>query len=207
MRRGILCTTFIILLGCSSAEQGTIPFSRSVTPDDAYTIIWHGVSKAYRYNDGKWLRDESYDYEFDVVQKRYTNKWKSIKSLHRLHPDYDGKAGDRNQTMYFEMVYNGLVDQKVSAAITSTLGNGTGTTDVEFRKSELIMYVPNASRFAPFNKFRIKQNYNYEEGVLTETVELVKEKDGMETPFMKNEETAFIFLKGELDNAPTIYTE
>jgi hypothetical protein len=109
--------------------------------------------------------------------------------------------------MYFEVAYKNLIDGKVQAVINSSLGNGTGTTDTEFRKSVLTMYVPNASKFMPYNKFRITQNYNYEAGVLTETVELIKEKDGKEIPFMKNEETALIFVKSKLDKAPTTFKQ
>jgi len=210
MRKTFFSATAIIsmiLASCSSSKQLIVPLNRSVELDDTYTIIWNGVSKAYRYENGQWLRAESYDYQFDVVQKRYDNHWKSVKSLHRIHPDYDGKAGDRDQTMYFEVAYKNLIDGQVNAIISSSLGNGTGTTDTEFRKSVLTMYVPNASKFMPYNKFRITQNYNYEEGVLTETVELIKEKDGKETPFMKNEETALIFIKSKLDKAPTTFKQ
>lgn len=197
----------LILVSCSSSKQAIIPLNRSIELDDTYTIIWNGISKAYRYENGQWLRAENYDYQFDVVQKRYDNHWKSVKSLHRIHPDYDGKAGDRDQTMYFEVVYKNLIDGKVQAIINSSLGNGTGTTDTEFRKSELTMFVPNASKFMPYNKFRITQNYDYEKGVLTETVELILEKDGKETPFMKNEETALIFIKSKLDQSPTTFKQ
>ena len=199
--------TAIIFASCSTSKQSIIPLNRSIELDDTYTIIWNGISKAYRYENGQWIRAESYDYQFDVVQKRYDNHWKSVKSLHRIHPDYDGKAGDRDQTMYFEVAYKNLIDGKVQAIINSSLGNGTGTTDTKFRKSVLIMYVPNASMFMPYNKFRITQHYDYENGVLTETVELTKEKDGKETPFMKNEETALIFIKSKLDKAPTTFKQ
>ena len=199
--------TFMILTSCSTSKQVTVPLSRSVELDDTYTIIWNGISKAYRYENGQWLRAENYDYQFDVVQKRYDNHWKSVKSLHRIHPDYDSKAGNRDQTMYFEVAYHNLIDGEVQASINSSLGNGTGTTDTEFRKSVLTMYVPNASMLMPYNKFRITQNYNYEDGVLTETVELIKEKDGNEIPFMKNEETALIFIKSKLDKAPTTFKQ
>ena len=197
----------LIIASCSSSKQVIVPLSKSIELDDTYTIIWNGISKAYRYENGAWKRAENYDYQFNVVQKRYDNHWKSVKSLNRIHPDYDGKAGDRDQTMYFEVAYKKLIDGKVQATINSSLGNGTGITDIEFRKSELTMYVPNASRFMPYNKFKITQNYDYEKGVLTETVELLKEKDGKETPFMKNEETALIFIKSKLDKAPTTYKQ
>lgn len=185
------------------SQKTVIPLNKSIEPDDAYTIIWNGTSKAYRYENGNWSRDETYDYQFNVVQKRYENRWKSIKTLHRIHPDYDGKAGDRDQTMYFEVAYKTLEEQKVQSEIRTSIGNGTGTSDTEFRVSEFTMYVPNPSRFLPYNKFRITQNYDYEAGKLTETVELLLEKEGKDVPFMKNEETALIFIKSKLDKAPT----
>ncbi|MBY0427279.1 MAG: hypothetical protein K2Q22_16710 [Cytophagales bacterium] len=210
MKKTIIITVIVsgwLFTGCSSPKPITIPLQRSLEWNDTYTIIWNGISKAYRYDEGKWKRDDSYDYQFDVVQKRYENRWKSVKSLHRLHPDYNGKAGDRDQTMYFEIDYRKLVERKVQADIHSSLGNGTGITDSEFRQTELVMYVPQPSSFMPYNKFRISQNYNYESGVLTETVELILEKDGKEFPFMKNEETALIFVQGKLDKAPTSFRQ
>ncbi|WP_028980332.1 hypothetical protein [Sporocytophaga myxococcoides] len=202
----IIVLILLTLWSCSSSKKATIPLSETVLADDTYTIIWNGVSHAYRYENKTWIRDEQYDYQFDVIQKRYDNLWKSIKSLHRIHPEYDGKAGDRDQTMYFELAYNSLNDSnKVISTIISTLGDGTGLCDPEFRNSQLIMYVKEPSSFLPYNKFRITQHYNYEEGLLTETVELLNEKDGIETPFMKNEETAWFYIKGKLDKAPTIF--
>lgn len=203
----IAAMAVMILMSCSAPRQTVIPLSRSVELDDTYTIIWNGISKAYRYENGQWTRAENYDYQFDVVQKRYDDHWRSVKSLHRIHPEYDGKAGDRDQAMYFELAYKDLVDGKVQATINSSLGNGTGTTDAEFRKSELTMYIADAGRFMPYNKFRITQHYDYEKGMLTETVELIKEKDGKDIPFMKNEETALIFIKGQLENAPTTFKQ
>lgn len=199
---------YAVLLSCSltfaaTAQQTVIPLSQSVAFDDTYTIIWNGISKAFRYENGNWSRDERYDYQFSVVQKRYDNHWKSIKTLHRTHPDYDGKAGDRDQTMYFEVLYNSMEGQSVHSTIQSSIGNGTGTSDPEFRDSELTMYVPKPGKFLPYNKFRITQHYDYEAGILTETVELLLEKDGKEKPFMKNEETALIYLKSKLNEAPT----
>ncbi|WP_430405472.1 hypothetical protein [Fluviicola sp.] len=198
---------FLLLANYTAAQQSIIPPSTKLEFDDSYTIIWNGISKAYRYENEQWVRAETYDYQFDVIQKRYDNQWKSVKSLHRIHPDYDGKAGERDQTMYFEVLYKSLQDAKVQSVIQSSIGNGTGTSDVEFRVSELTMYVPKPSKFLPYNKFRITQSYNYEEGKLTETVELILEKDGTEKPFMKNEETALIFLQTKLDKAPTSFKQ
>jgi hypothetical protein len=193
------------LMSSASAQKSVIPFNTKVEVEDTFTIIWNGISEAYRYDNGSWIRAENYDYQFNVTQKRYENQWKSIKSMHRTHPDYDGKAGSRDQTMYFEVDYKNLKENKVLSVISSSLGDGVGTADKEFRNSQLIMYVKNPGMFMPYNKFRITQKYDYESGILTETVELLKEKDGKETPFMKNEEKAYFYLKGKLNQAPTVF--
>jgi hypothetical protein len=204
----IIAITLLTLGSCGSYKKATIPTSEKVIMNDTYTIIWNGVSHAYRYENNNWVRDEQYDYQFNVIQKRYDNLWKSVKSLHRIHPEYDGKAGERDQTMYFEVAYNCLVDSNnVKSSIISSLGNGSGLSDPEFRNSQLTMYVSSPGIFLPYNKFRITQHYNYEEGILTETVELIKEKNGIETPFMKNEETAWFYIKGKLDKAPTVFRQ
>jgi hypothetical protein len=202
----VAITLFFNINGCmGQKKQVTIPLTATVQIEDTYTIIWNGVSLAYRYNNNAWERDARYDYVFDVIQKRYDNNWKSIKSLHRLHPDYDDKAGERDQTMYFDLAYNNLKDNKVATAIKSSLGDGLGTSDKEFRDQELILYLKDVSMFSPYNKIKITQKYSYEEGKLTETVLLSKEKGGKETLFMKNEETAYFYIKGKLNGAPTVF--
>ncbi|MGF1637074.1 MAG: hypothetical protein ACFCUU_08380, partial [Cyclobacteriaceae bacterium] len=112
----------MILGSCSTSQQAIVPLHHTVELDDTYTILWNGISKAYSYKNGQWLRAENYDYQFNVVQKRYDNHWKSVKSMQRIHPDYDGKAGDRNQTMYFEIAYQNLIEGKVQAIVNSSLG-------------------------------------------------------------------------------------
>ncbi|CCH01858.1 hypothetical protein FAES_3852 [Fibrella aestuarina BUZ 2] len=197
----------LLLTSYASAQKSTIPVERKAAFEDTYTIIWNGYSKAYTYTDGTWLRAEPFDYYFDVVQKRYDNEWKSVKSLHRLHPDYNGKAGDRDQTMYFGVTYESLVANKVIGNMYSSLGNGRLTTDHEFRNSIIEIDVKNAGLFTPYNKIRITQKYDYEHGKLTETVLLVKAKGSEETPFMKNEEEAYFYTKGKLDKAPTTFNQ
>ncbi len=201
----IFALAIIWLAGCASSQKAVVPFSTKVVVEDTYTLIWNGTSEAYRFVDGHWVRAENYDYQFTVAQKRYDNQWKSIKSLHRIHPDYDGKAGDREQTMYFDIAYKTLQAGKINTVITSSIGDGVGISDPEFRDTQMTMYMKDPSMFSPFNKYRITQKYNYEEGILTETVELLKEKDGKEIPFMKNEEKAYIYLKGKLNQAPTTF--
>ena len=185
-----------------ASGQVIIPLSTEVVVDDTYTIIWNGASIAYRMVNDKWERAADYDYQFSVMQKRYDNLWKSVKTLHRMHPDYNGKAGQRDQTMYFQLQYSSRNDS-VICDLTSSLGKGFGFTDKEFRNQTIEFKVEGISKFAPYDHIRITQVYKYEQGVLDETVFLFKKKDGKEIPFMKNEEHASFYMKGKLDAAPT----
>jgi hypothetical protein len=172
------------------------------TIEDNYTIVWVGTGESYIFNEGEYVRNESNDYSFEVVQRRYGNTWKSVKNMHRIHPDYDGKAGEREQTMFFGIKFSNQ-GSKIVSKLNSSLGNGTGISDNEFRKQTIQFTAEGVSSFAPFNTYRITQDYQYEKGLLLETVELFKIKDGEEIPFAKIEEKAFIFRPTKLDNAPT----
>ena len=179
-----------------------VPLSNTINLDDAYTIIWYGKSEAHIYKNGQYIRYPEYDYVFNVIQKRYQDTWKSIKTLHRNHESYDGKGGARSQSMCFEVAYKREWENLVSQLHT-TLGDGTGISDGEFRKQTLEMKA-DISKYAPYNMIRINQEYKYEEGLLIETVELFKKlPDGSELPFMKNEESAYFYLRWKLDAAPT----
>ncbi|MCX6266744.1 MAG: hypothetical protein NTW16_05215 [Bacteroidetes bacterium] len=195
-----------VIVNFSFAQKVIIPLTDTVQLEDTYTIIWNGSSIAYRFVSEKWERAANYDYQFSVMQKRYENQWKSVKTLHRMHPDYDGKAGQRDQTMYFELTYH-LRNDSVICDLNSSLGKGKGNSDKEFRKQSIEFKVENLSKFAPYDHIRITQEYKYEQGLLQETVLLFKLKDGKEIPFMKNDEKAYFYLKGKLDKAPTLFKE
>ncbi len=191
------------LSSCVTSNKMIIPISKTLpTVEDNYSIVWVGSGESYVYINGKYQRSESNDYSFEVVQRRYGNSWKSIKNMHRIHPNYDGKAGAREQTMFFGIDF--LKDEdKVISTIKSSLGNGTGITDNEFREQVIQFSIDDISSFAPYNTMRITQHYKYEEGILQETVELFKLSDGKETPFAKIEERAVIFRPVTLKSAPT----
>jgi hypothetical protein len=168
-------------------------------------FVCKGVFRVYYLADGKEVNTRfilENDYVFNVTQKRYQQQWKSTKCLHRLHPEYDGKAGVRSQTMYFEINY-ALVGSKLAVNLFSSLGKGKGFSDREFRNQTLDFEVEGMSSFAPYDHIRIDQTYKYEEGLLEETVFLYKLKDGKEIPFMKNEEKAYFYVKSKLEQAPT----
>lgn len=200
-----------LMSACSTVNKTAIvPITQKSNFEDTYTIIWNGKSEAYRFINGQYVRDETYDYVFNVIQKRYDNQWKSTKTLHRNHPNYDFKGGERSQSMYFELNFT-QSENVVKTQLNTSLGNGSGVSDYEFREQMFeIKLLPkisyyNISKYAPYNKIKITQHYKYEEGVLLETVELFKEINGKIVPFMKNEETATFYLKNKLDKAPTTF--
>jgi major membrane immunogen (membrane-anchored lipoprotein) len=193
----------VLLTSCGTSNKIIIPTSKTLPSiDDNYTIVWVGSGKSYVFVDGEYVRSESNDYSFEVVQRRYGNNWKSIKNMHRIHPDYDGKAGPREQTMFFGVEFSKQAD-KIVSRISSSLGSGSGISDNEFREQVIQFYVDGTGSFAPYNTMRITQHYKYEQGALFETVELFKLKDDKEMPFVKIEERAMIFRAQKLENAPT----
>jgi len=192
-----------LLSSCGTSNKIIIPTSKLLpTIKDNYTIVWVGSGESYVYIDGEYQRSQSNDYSFEVIQRRYGNSWKSIKNMHRIHPDYDGKAGEREQTMFFGIDFSKKKNEIVST-INSSLGSGNGVSDKEFREQQIQFSVNEISSFAPYNTMRITQHYKYEQGLLLETVELFKLKDGNEIPFAKIEERAVIFRPVTLENAPT----
>ena len=193
----------MLFTSCGTTDKIIVPLSKTLPSiDDNYTIVWVGKGESYVFKDGKYVRSESNDYFFEVVQRRYGHTWKSIKNMHRVHPDYNGKAGPREHTMYFEIVFS-KQGGRIVAKVNSSLGSGTGISDNEFREQTIRFSADGVSKFAPYNTYRITQHYKYEEGILSETVELFKLKEGKETPFAKIEEKAHIFRPVKLANAPT----
>ena len=191
------------LTACGTTRNSIIPVSETLPSiEDNYTIVWVGSGEAYSYTNGGYQRVTSNDYSFEVIQRRYENSWKSIKNMHRIHPEYDGAAGEREQTMFFAIDFK-KQNGEVISTLNSSLGHGGGTSDEEFRKQKLQFAVEGISSFAPYNTMRITQHYKYEEGVLLETVELFKLEEGVETPFAKIEEKAWIFRPNKLNTAPT----
>lgn len=193
----------VLFFTCCSNSKVVIPTDKNLPSiEDNFAILWVGKGEAYAHIEGQYQRSPSNDYSFEVIQRRYGNSWRSIKNMHRIHPDYDGKAGPREQTLFFTIDFaqkNGAL----KSTINSSIGAGSGYSDVEFREQGFQLESENVSSFSPYNTFRITQHYKYEEGVLHETVELFKLKKGQEFPFAKIEEEAIIFRPKKLQGAPT----
>ena len=161
--------------------------------------MWVGHGTCERLENGQWVRKPEFDYEFSVEQRRNGKRWESVKSLRRRHPGYDGSAGARLQTLYFQLSFAASATAPgVAANITSSLGGGSGATDREFRDATLEIKA-DVSRFAPFDRYRITQHYNYEAGELVEDVEL---NDGSK-PWVRNHEVATLFAASKFAAPPS----
>ena len=196
---GLLGTLCLASQGCAMQTPSWVPLRASLSAKVDATLVWVGRGECERLENGTWVRKPEFDYEFSVEQRRSGKHWESVKSMRRRHPGYDGSAGGRLQTLYFQLDFDVSVSAPgVDASIKSSLGAGRGVTDREFRKATLEIKA-DVSRFAPFDRYRITQSYNYEAGQLVEDVEL---NDG-DKPWVRNHEVATLFAANKFDQAPT----
>ena len=183
-------------VACSHAPE-VVPLSASSPPEPTLVLVWVGRGETERFERGAWVKAPSFDYDFSVEQRRDPDHWHSVKSLRRRHPDYDGSAGPRAQTYFFD-VQLGAAGGDVPLGIASTLGDGSGRSDPEFRHAVLDLKA-NVSSFAPFDAYRITQSYLYEEGRLDEVVEL----NDHGAPWVRIHESARLFAAQKFTEAPT----
>lgn len=185
---------------CHTESAPVVPLRAKASPPPETTLVWVGRGEAERFDRGRWVRAEAFDYEFTVEQRRYPDHWESVKHMTRRHPAYDGSAGPRDQTLYFELHLGPSSPAgKLPVRIESTLGPGEGSSDKTFERASLVMH-PDISSFAPFDTYRIEQSYLYREGKLTETVAL----DKGDRPWVRNRETATLFAEHRFDGPPTV---
>jgi len=185
--------------GCASTSPW-MPLSTSPILEGELTLVWVGRGECERLEGGTWVRRPELDYDFSVEQHRLGDHWESVKSMRRRHPDYDGVAGERAQTMFFRLDFSPTdAAGKVDAKLTASIGNGSGVTDRAYRKAELNFLAAGVSSFAPFDRYRITQSYDYEQGRLTELVELNKG----DAPWVRNREVARLFAARKFEAPPT----
>jgi hypothetical protein len=187
------------LLGCGASAPSWTPLSAEsvAQPDTPLLFVGHGECE--RLEDGKWVRRPELDYEFSVEQHRRGAHWSSVKTMRRRHPAYDGSAGPRSQTYFFELDYAPVdANGQVPGQLVSSLGKGSLLADPEFRTAVMEIRA-DVSRFAPFDRYKITQSYQYERGRLEELVEL---RDG-DQPWVRNREVAQIYRPHRFDSAPT----
>lgn len=195
-------SNLLLTVGATACAGSTpwVPLTPQPDPPPELTLVWVGRGECERLEGGAWVRVPELDYDFSVEQRRHGDRWSSVKSMRRRHPTYDGEAGERAQTYFFELAIGPVgADGKVQTQLRSSLGQGQGVTDPEFREAELEFLAEGVSSMAPFDRYRIRQRYDYEAGQLTETVELNKG----EAPWVRNREVATLFAARRFEGAPT----
>lgn len=195
-----LAAVAVCVSGCG-ASAPWVPLRAGAPAEAELTLVWVGRGECERLEGGAWVRHPEFDYDFSVEQRRMGDRWESVKSMRRLHPAYDGSAGERAQTYFFHLAWERPeTDGVLRARLTSTIGHGEGTTDREFRRAELNFTADGVSSMAPFDRYRITQTYDYEAGRLTETVELNKGA----AAWVRNHEVATLYAAHRFDRAPTV---
>lgn len=184
----------LFLTGCATGESSVLTGARG-DRDPARQLVWVGTGTAWRFENGTWVRTPDQDYEFLVRQNRYDGYWESLKVQNRTAADYDGAAGPADQQHFFRITYGDPdADGVLPVTVDSTYGNGTGTSDPDFERAMLEIDAK-VGFLAPYNTIRINQHYDYQQGVLRETVLLLEvADDGTEHPFVRIDEEARIFV-------------
>ena len=179
------------LVACSSLRT-PLPLTDMPPPPALSSSLFVGSAQAFRFAEASWVRVPTYDYEFLVLERRYADRWEVIKEIHHRHPRYDGRAGARDQTLYFLVRTSPAADGGLDLAVEGTLGAGKGHEGTE---GELEIEMASAERgwFVPFDTIRIRQTRGSARGRLEEVVELFSRKDGREIPFMKMQEQGMVY--------------
>ena len=190
-----------LLIACGGSSPPWMPLRATAEAEPEMTLLWVGRGECERFEDGVWVRRPEFDYEFNVEQRRFADHWESSKSLKRLHPNYDGSAGERTQTLFFAVDYQmPNTENSVTGKLRCSLGDGEVKTDPEFRKAT-VQIAANISSMAPFDRYIITQDYQYEAGTLEELVALNKG----DKPWVRNKEHATLYSKNRFDHAPTTH--
>lgn len=206
-------TAFIVSVASTAGMTGAaraapapsnLPASEAPFAVPRVLLAWVGTGSASVHSNGAWRRVPEHDYEFSVIQRRHAGHWESVKAQHRRHPGYDGSAGPREQVHYFrvDLTAQAAADE-LGFGLRSSFGDGQGRIDREFRNGRMEFEAKGVSLFAPYNRYRITQQYRYEQGQLVEVVELFKKKGELETPFMRFEERATLLAPQRFAAAPT----
>ncbi len=187
---------FLMLLAACASTPSLLPLRTGAPPDARLTLVWVGRGEAWRMDNGELVRIPQFDYDFSVEQRRYADRWESVKLMRRAHPDYDGSAGPREQVLHFQLGLDGRGGEQVGGGITSSLGSGAWVADAAFRTSTIDLKA--AGAMLPFDAYRIVQRYGYEQGTLDETVELLNHGE----LWVRNHEHATLFAPHTFDAAP-----
>jgi hypothetical protein len=187
----ILLAGTAFLGGCASTTS-PLPLTDAPPPAPSSSSAFAGHARAFRFVQGAWVAAPEYDYDFLVLERRFTDHWEAIKEIHRRHTRYDGLAGPRDQTLYFAVRTSPAPDGGHDLVADGSLGRGSGH---EKAGGGLVLELASARKgwFVPFDTIRIRQERPALEGRVRETVELLSKGKGREIPFMKMEEEGLVY--------------
>jgi hypothetical protein len=179
------------LTACTTL-QSSLPLTDQPPQRPLSSSVFAGHARAARFVAGSWLPVPEHDYDFLVLERRFADRWEAVKEIHRRHPRYDGRAGPRDQTLYFTVRPSPTADGGLDLAVEGSLGAGKGH---EGPGGGLVIELAAAARgwFVPFDTVRISQSREGATGRLAETVELFSRRDGEETPFMRMAEEGIVY--------------
>lgn len=190
--RRAFCLIFAVTLTACSRLNTPLPLTDLPPPRPLSSFVLIGHARAFRSDQGKWVREAGQDYDYLVLERRYATRWEAVKEIHHLNPGYDGRAGPRDQTLYFAVTTSAAADGGLDLAVSGTLGTGVGHASPN--GAVMIELMP-AQRgiFVPYDTIRIRQKREGVAGRMEEVVELFSRRQGGEVPFMKMEEEGVIY--------------
>jgi hypothetical protein len=194
--RCILFFFIFPLVACANLRT-PLPLSEVPPAPALSSTVFVGYAQASRFVNGNWVPVPEYDYEFLLLERRFSARWETTKEIHRRHPRYDGRAGPRDQTLSFIVRTSPAPGGGTDLAVEGTLGEGKGREEAE---GGLVIELASAQRgwFIPFDTIRIRQARGPDKGRVEEVVELFSIKDGREVPFMKMHEKGVIYRPAAL---------
>ncbi|HSB37001.1 MAG TPA: hypothetical protein VLH41_08985, partial [Thermoanaerobaculia bacterium] len=180
------------LAGCASGSL-PLPLAESPPPVPTSSSVFAGHARAFRFVNEGWVAAPEDDYDFLVLEKRYSDHRDVVKEIYRRHPKYGGRSGPRVQTLWFSIRMSPAADGGFDLVATTSEGNGTGHETAGEGGLSLEIAYARTNWFVPFDTIRIRQDRSTSPGRRMETVTLIKKGKGTETPFMKMEEDGLVY--------------
>jgi hypothetical protein len=192
-RLGLVSSVIAFSVAACTPLHTPLPLTDGPPPPALSSVVFVGYARAFRFAEGSWVAVPGYDYEFLLLERRYADRWEVIKDIHRLNPHYDGRAGPRDETVYFSVRTSPAADGGLDLAVKGTLGAGKGHE--ETGGGGLVIELASAQRgwFVPFDTIRIRQTRDAKSGRFKEVVDLFSRRDGREIPFMRMQEQGTIY--------------
>jgi hypothetical protein len=187
----LLAAVALSLTACASLHS-PLPLTDRPPQAPLSSSVFAGHARAARFVAGSWLPVPEHDYDFLVLERRFADRWETVKEIHRRHPRYDGSAGPRDQTLYFTVRTAPAADGGLDLTVDGSLGAGTGHA-APGGGAVIELAATARGWFVPFDTVRISQDREEAAGRLTETVELFSRRSGAEVPFMRMAEEGLVY--------------